>query len=94
MILDNCEHLIADCAGLAVNLLQTCPHLRLLVTSREGLNVPGEVTWRVPSLAHDEAKTLFSERARAVRPDFTVDGTNTSWVEHICERLDAHAAGD
>ena len=51
LILDNCEHLIAACAVLAEHLLGACPGLRILATSREPLRVPGEVTWRVPSLA-------------------------------------------
>ena len=87
LVLDNCEHLIADCAALVVKLLQTCPLLRLLVTSREGLNVPGEVIWRVPSLAHDEAMALFLERARAVQSDLVIDASNAVFIERICERL-------
>src|SRR5512132_494351 len=51
VILDNCEHLIGACAVLAEQLLGACPGLRILATSREALRVPGEVTWRVPSLA-------------------------------------------
>jgi predicted ATPase/class 3 adenylate cyclase len=51
LALDNCEHLIQACAQLADGLLRTCPNLRLLATSREPLNVAGETTWRVPSLA-------------------------------------------
>ncbi len=87
LVLDNCEHLIADCAALVVKLLQTCPLLRLLVTSREGLNVPGEVIWRVPSLAHDEAMALFLDRARAVQSDLVIDASNAVFIERICERL-------
>src|SRR4051794_4923455 len=51
LILDNCEHLVAASAVLAEQLLAACPGLRVLATSREPLRVPGEVTWRVPSLA-------------------------------------------
>ncbi len=51
VVLDNCEHLLDACAGLADALLRACPHLRLLCTSREALGIGGEVTWRVPSLA-------------------------------------------
>ena len=55
VILDNCEHLVAACAALTEHLLGACPELRILATSREPLRVPGEVTWRVPSLALPDA---------------------------------------
>lgn len=51
LILDNCEHLIEACAALAGRLLRHCPKLRILATSREALNVDGEMLWRVPPLA-------------------------------------------
>jgi len=54
LVLDNCEHLVAACAQLAVTLLQACPELRLLATSRETLDVPGEAVWIVPSLSLPE----------------------------------------
>jgi non-specific serine/threonine protein kinase len=88
LILDNCEHLIGACAELVDALLPTCPHLHVLVTSREGLNVPGEVTWRVPSLAAPEAVRLFADRARAAQPAFALTPANTPVVAHICRRLD------
>jgi predicted ATPase len=88
LLLDNCEHLIQACAELAEALLRACPRLHLLATSRERLNVPGEVTWRVPSLAPDEAAQLFEARARAARPDFFLTATNATSVTHICRRLD------
>jgi predicted ATPase/class 3 adenylate cyclase len=51
LILDNCEHLVGACAQLAETLLQTCPNLRIVATSREALGIAGEVAWRVPSLS-------------------------------------------
>ena len=51
LVLDNCEHLVAACAGLVETLLGACPRLRVLATSREVLGVPGEIAWRVPSLS-------------------------------------------
>jgi predicted ATPase len=51
LVLDNCEHLIAACAELAATLLQGCPHLQILATSRQALGITGETAWRVPSLA-------------------------------------------
>ena len=50
LVLDNCEHLIGACAELAQTLLEACPYLHLLATSREPLNLPHESTWLVPSL--------------------------------------------
>src|SRR5262249_39922280 len=51
LLLDNCEHLIQDCALLAAELLRICPDLRLLATSREPLNLSSERIYRVPSLS-------------------------------------------
>src|SRR5687768_3900800 len=51
LVLDNCEHLLDDCARLADALLHGCPGVRVLATSREPLGVGGELAWRVPSLA-------------------------------------------
>jgi predicted ATPase/uncharacterized protein HemY len=50
LLLDNCEHLVESCATLAGALLQACPDLRMVATSREALRISGEVLWRVPSL--------------------------------------------
>jgi non-specific serine/threonine protein kinase len=51
LLVDNCEHLIAACAELIETLLQTCPNVTILATSREALGLAGEVAWRVPSLS-------------------------------------------
>jgi predicted ATPase/DNA-binding SARP family transcriptional activator/DNA-binding CsgD family transcriptional regulator len=51
LILDNCEHLVDACAELAQMLLGTCPEIRILATSREVLDVPGEVTATIPPLS-------------------------------------------
>src|SRR6266487_4541894 len=50
LILDNCEHIIDACARFVSHLLQTCPQLSIIVTSREALNIDGEIAWIVPSL--------------------------------------------
>ncbi|WP_371934999.1 LuxR C-terminal-related transcriptional regulator [Mycobacterium sp. TY813] len=89
LVLDNCEHLLDACGDMVVELLGSCPHLTILSTSREPLGVPGELTWRVPSLSlADEAVELFADRARQARPDFVVNDGNTALVREICERLD------
>src|SRR5262249_21264885 len=56
LILDNCEHLLTACAQLAESLLRGCPQLRILASSREGLGIAGERTYRVPSLSLPDPK--------------------------------------
>jgi predicted ATPase/class 3 adenylate cyclase len=51
LILDNCEHLVTACAQLVNGLLRSCPGVKILASSREGLNVPGEQVYRIPSLS-------------------------------------------
>ncbi len=101
LVLDNCEHLARRCAEVAEGLLQACPGIRILATSREPLGVPGEVTWRVPSLSFPadaqvssdelgrfEAVQLFAERSRRARPGFALTEANAGAVAEICGRLD------
>lgn len=95
LLLDSCEHLVAAIADLTQGLLEHCPNLRILATSREVLKVMGEVTWPVPpmtltTLDHvlGEAVTLFLDRARSIRPGFSVDDDGLPPVVQICERLD------
>src|SRR5262249_39923858 len=56
LVLDNCEHLLDACATLADTLLRSCPGVRVLATSREGLGITGELGYRVPSLAAPDPK--------------------------------------
>jgi predicted ATPase/class 3 adenylate cyclase/DNA-binding CsgD family transcriptional regulator len=102
VVLDNCEHVLDAAATLADTLLVACPRLRVLATSRQPLSLPGEVTWRVPSLevpTDDEAAgivgvraceavALFAERAARSMPGFAVTDTNATAVADICRRLD------
>lgn len=102
LVLDNCEHLVEECAELASVLLRSCPNLRILATSREILHVPGETRWQVPPLSipesasiapeealrTSEAVQLFLERARAVVPSFVVTPDNYAAVAEVCIRLD------
>ena len=50
LVLDNCEHLVADSAAFSQTVLERCPHVTIVATSREPLGVPGEVRWPVASL--------------------------------------------
>ncbi|MEV4019510.1 LuxR C-terminal-related transcriptional regulator [Nonomuraea angiospora] len=88
LCLDNCEHVIDGAAEVASALLSSCPELSVLVTSREPLAVPGEVVWRVPSLAPDEALELFVERGRQVRQQFGLDRAGEAAARVMCSRLD------
>jgi predicted ATPase len=89
LVLDNCEHLLDGSAKLVIAMLDSCPGLTLLTTSREPIGVAGEVTWRVPSLSlSHEAIELFSDRAQLASPEFVVDTSNAEAVVEICRRLD------
>ena len=88
LILDNCEHLITECAEFSQALLERSPHVTVLATSREPLGVPGEVRWPVSPLAETDAQTLFEARARLVEPAFKLAAQNRDSVAAICARLD------
>ena len=84
LLLDNLEQLLPDAARPLAALADAAPSLRLLVTSREALQVAAESRFDLPPLAAEEAVGLFLTRARAVRPDVE----RTPAVETLCERLD------
>jgi len=88
LVLDNCEHLADGTAALVARLLERCAGLRILVTSREPLRVPGEVAYPVRPLVPAAAARLFAERAAAARPGFAVTEGNAALVAEICARLD------
>ncbi|GAA2399207.1 BTAD domain-containing putative transcriptional regulator [Actinomadura vinacea] len=88
IVLDNCEHLVEAAARLAADLLGRCPRLRMLVTSREPLRIGGEALCPVRPLGLPEAVRLFTDRAAAVRPGFSVTDDNAAAVGEICRRLD------
>lgn len=89
LLLDNCEHLLDACGAMVIELLAASPQLTILATSREPLGLPGELSWRVPSLSlTDDAIELFADRARRARPDFVVDDGNAAVVAEICRRVD------
>lgn len=102
LILDNCEHLIDSTAQLTGAVLRACPKVRILASSREALGVPGEVSYRVPSLATPDpahllpldglsgmsAVRLFVERASTARPGFVLGDSNAPAIAQICKRLD------
>ena len=87
LVLDNCEHLVADAARFAAELLAACDGLRILATSREALGLTGEQLLPLPPLPGEAAVRLFAERAAAVQPDFD-PRREAEVVAEICDRLD------
>src|ERR1700730_18296327 len=88
VVLDTREPRLAPSAALINTLLAPAAGSTLLPTSREPIGVPGEVSWRVPSLSlRDEAINLFTDRARHARPEFVVTDDNAAVVAEICARL-------
>lgn len=81
IIVDNCEHVIDEAAGVCDELMVAHDELRLLVTSREPLSVDGEVVFRVPGLSDAESVALFRSRA-----DTAAGGDDV--IVEICRRLD------
>ena len=102
LLFDNCEHLISACAQVVGTLLQACPQLQILATSREPLGIPGENQYYVPALttpqidtelfleqiSRTEAVRVFIDRAVMVRPAFRLTNANALAVAQICRRLD------
>jgi predicted ATPase len=88
LLLDNCEHVAPAAAELAAGLLRAAPGLRVLATSQRRLAVTGELLWTVPPLAEPSAVELFTARAAAGAPGFTLDADNADAVAAICRRLD------
>jgi non-specific serine/threonine protein kinase len=102
LVLDNCEHLVEACAGLADRLLNACPDLRILTTSRQPLGLDYEVAHRVPpmsmpdanqlpapsELGRYEALRLFVDRASAIRSDFSVSQEKVQPLVELVTKLD------
>jgi len=105
LILDNCEHVLAEAVRLINAILRTCPEVTVLATSRESLSVQGEHVWRVQPLAFPEqpesvsadeamrygAVQLFVSRAEAALGRFALTDSTASVVAAICKRLDGIA---
>ena len=101
LVLDNAEHLIDGCAAVVAKLLGAASGVRVLVTSRQPLQVTGEQVVAVPPLATPgpevapvgdlseyESVRLFVDRARVVVPGFAVTTQNREAVAAVCRRLD------
>jgi len=99
LVLDNCEHLLEGAATVVTAVVQACPDITVLTTSREPLRIMGEHTWPVPALAvgngehegaagNSPAVRLFTERARAASPSFAMTADNAADIIELCRRLD------
>lgn len=101
VVLDDCEHLVDAVAEAVSHLLERAPGFRFLLTSREPLGIPGEVTWSVPPLSlpaedtdsaaellESGAGTLFLERAAEAKPGFRAQGEDARAIARICRMLD------
>jgi non-specific serine/threonine protein kinase len=102
LVFDNCEHLIDASAQLAESLLTSCAELKILATSRETLDLFGEIVWQVPTLSLPDVQDitlmdllmqyegirLFAERAAAVNPSFAPNDEIAVALAQVCRRLD------
>ncbi|MGW8554625.1 ATP-binding protein [Streptomyces tubercidicus] len=102
LTLDNCEHLIDDCAQFIDAVMRACPKVRILTTSRQSLGVYGETTLVVPpltvpspeaapspdALTQYDAVNLFVDRAGAVLPGFHLRSQDCAAIARLCRALD------
>ncbi len=104
LVFDNCEHMVEPAARVISAILRTCPSVKILASSRQGLGIAGEATYRMPSLnvprdadratltaaesTHYAAISLFVERAQAGDQRFGLTDDNAPIVADICRRLD------
>ena len=101
LVIDNCEHVLSAAADLCATLLRACPNLRILATSRESLDIGGEVAWTVPTLPAPagvpatvdillrfDAAKLFVERATTASPGFEPTADDIADIAAICASLD------
>lgn len=96
LVMDNFEHLLAG-AGLIAEVLAAAPQVKVLVTSRERLNLPGEWLVEVEGLssdaAEDDAAQLFAQSARRVSRTFRLDAATAPQVRRICRLVEGLPLG-
>lgn len=87
LVLDNFEQVL-PAATVVSEVLEACPALKVLVTSRACLRIYGEQEFPVTPLAEESAVELFVQRAKAVRPSFAMNSESAPVIREICARLD------
>lgn len=98
VILDNCEHLVERVAEICQAILQGCPAVHMMTTSREPLGIAGELIWRpaplgLPPVLDDDPTSydsvrLFYERARLKVSAFSTTSEEALVAAEICRTLD------
>ena len=88
LVLDNCEHVVADARAAASVLLDRCPNLRILATSRVVLDVSGETVRQLSRWRSSDAVALFADRGVDASDGFAVDDANQGAIRSICEHVD------
>jgi predicted ATPase/class 3 adenylate cyclase len=102
LVVDNCEHLVRPAAKSIAEILRACPAVSVLTSSRQALEIQGEQTYRLPSLAfpafdsgltavaalQSPAIALFVARAHAADNRFSIDDDNAQAIADVCRRLD------
>ena len=93
LVIDNCEHVVDAVAKLGEQIMNQCPQVSVLATSRQPLGLEGERIVVVPPLPLEDATRLFADRARASRPDFDLEHQPPAVVAEICQRVDCLPLG-
>lgn len=104
LVIDNCEHLIDEAARVIRRILESCPAVSVLATSRERLMVPGELVLPLAPLtigsrppvrftaeeavSRSPALHLLADRCKAIEPSFAITDANLEVALRICRRLD------
>jgi predicted ATPase len=88
LLLDNLEQIVGAAAAGVGRLVEACPALRVIATSRTPLRIAGEREYQLSPLETDAAVELFAARARATRPSFELSEETAPVVEALCRRLD------
>ena len=88
LVFDNCEHLVEPASRVIGAILHGCPNVKVLASSRQGLGIEGEETYRMPSLEVSAAVALFVDRALTADKKFAFTAENAPIVADVCRRLD------
>ena len=88
LVIDNCEHVVADAVGVIQSLLARCPLLTVFATSREPLAHSGELIYRLPPMDSQTASELFLARVHQANATWSADAKSLAVVADICKMLD------